>query len=86
MPFSNEEKRDMLQIYYASHRNAQITSETYLQRYPEREQPAQNYFLLLHRNLADYGSFIKPRRRYNRRDNVNEMAVLQAVSELKKNT
>ncbi|KAI4469892.1 hypothetical protein MML48_1g01256 [Holotrichia oblita] len=41
MPFSSEEKRNMLEIYYASHRNVQVTSETYLQRYPERQQPAQ---------------------------------------------
>lgn len=80
MPFSSEEKRDMLEIYYASRRNVQITSETYLQRYPEREQPAQNYFLSLHRNLGKYGSFCKPRRRYGGRQNENEVAILQAVS------
>lgn len=84
MPFSNEEKRDMIEIYYASHRNARITSDAYFDRYPEREQPAQNYFLSLHRNLAEYGSFFKPRQKNNRENQINERAVLQAVSKIKK--
>lgn len=80
MPFSHEEKRDMLEIYYASHKNVRVTSEAYLQRYPERQQPALNYFLLLHRNLGEFGSFCKPRRYGARPPNANEAEILQAVS------
>lgn len=83
MPFSSEEKRDMLEIYYLSHRNVQITSEIYLQRYPERQQPAPNYFLFLHRNLAEFGAFSKPHRRVHR-PNENEAEILRAVSEMLK--
>ncbi|KAI4457162.1 lactosylceramide 4-alpha-galactosyltransferase alpha- 14-galactosyltransferase [Holotrichia oblita] len=79
MPFSSEEKRDMLEIYYASHRNVQVTSETYLQRYPERQQPGQTYFPLLHRNLGDFGSFCKPRKYDARPPHENEVDILQRV-------
>lgn len=79
MPYSSEEKRDMLEIYYASHRNVQVTSETYLHRYPERRQPAQNYFLFLHRNLAEFGAFSKPKRQIFT-VNDDEEEVLRMVS------
>lgn len=80
MSYSSEEKRDMLEMYYKSHRNVNVTSETYLRKYPEREQPAKTYYLSLHRNLGEYGSFSKPQMTYNNRLNEREDDVLQAVS------
>lgn len=77
--FSNEEKRDMLEIYYSSRRNDQISSETYLQRFPERRQPGRRYFLSLHRNLGEYGSFAKSRQRYGNRPAEYEEEILQSV-------
>lgn len=78
-PFLNEEKRNMLMIYYTLHKNAQTTAEEYLLRYPEREQPVRNNFLSLHRNLEEYGAFCKPRTKYGNRPNEHEEAVIQVV-------
>jgi len=39
-----------------------LQNHTYLQWYPERQQPAQNYFLVLYPNLAEFGAFSKPRK------------------------
>ena len=79
MNFTNNEKRDMLEIYYASQRNAKLSSEAYLQRYPERRQPHRTSFLLLHRNLGEFGAFTKGRRRYNKQTVENEEDILLSV-------
>lgn len=70
--FSNSEKRDMLRIYYVSHRNSRISSERYLNEFPERLQPHENFFAKLDRNLSEFGSFSKPRNKYGRRIDPNE--------------
>lgn len=69
----------MLRIYYASHRNAVVTAETYLQRYPERQQPSLRFFQFMDTNLGEYGSFNKPRQNYGGRPNEHEQEILQAV-------
>ncbi|KAL1488761.1 hypothetical protein ABEB36_014560 [Hypothenemus hampei] len=59
----------MIKIYYACNRNAQLSSERYLQENPDRHQPHMSYFSRLDSNLAEFGSFIKPRRKYGIRLN-----------------
>lgn len=80
MKFSNDDQRDMIQIYYTCNRNARNSAETYLQTYPERRQPHHTYFLRLHRSLGECGSFNEPRNRYGRRvPEENTEAIIQEV-------
>lgn len=67
MVFSNQEKRDMMKLFYKSDSNTERTAEMYLQLYPERIQPARTLFKKLDRNLTEYGSFKKPRNKYGNR-------------------
>lgn len=55
--FSDEERRDMLRIYYLYNRNPDLASHRYLYEYPERSQPYKT-FLKLHENIADCESFV----------------------------
>lgn len=64
MLFSNEEKRDMLKLYYKLDRNSARTSEMYLHTYPERQQPDRTLFKKLDEHLAEFGAFQKPRTNY----------------------
>lgn len=64
MSFTSEEKRDMLDMYYSSHKNCVSAAERYLEQYPERRQPHRSYYLRLHRNLGEYGSFEQQRGAY----------------------
>lgn len=81
MPFSSEEKRDMIRIYYISNRNSKTACERYLLEYPERRQPHYSYFANIDINLAQYGSFVKPRVKYGRRiDPEEEQIILNTVS------
>lgn len=67
MAFSNQEKLNMLQMFYLAHRSPLIASNNYLEAYPERRQPHSTMFLRLERNLRDHGSFTQGRQRYQRR-------------------
>lgn len=81
MSFSALEKRDMLRIYYMCNRNSETASRLYLEEYPERQQPHYSCFLRLDRNLATYGSFVKPREKYGRRIEPEEQEnIVNAVS------
>lgn len=80
MVFTNEEKRDMLQIFYNSNCNTTVASNRYYQMYPERQQPDRTLFLRLHRHLGDHGSFNTPRQNYgNRISEVNSQNILREV-------
>jgi len=80
MFFSNQEKRDMIKLYYKYDRNSKTASEMYFELYPERRQPAKTLFKLLDRNLTDHGSFIKPRNKYgNRLDEITRNNIQNAV-------
>ena len=59
--YSNEEKLDMVECYFASQRNSNIASDRYFENYPERHQPNVQYFSKLVRNLLSFGSFEKHR-------------------------
>ena len=80
MEFTNEEKRDMVKLYYKNDRNSVKTSEVYLNSYPERRQPHRTLFKLLDRNLAEYGSFEKPRQKYG--DRMDEESKENIVNEV----
>lgn len=81
MLFTFEEKRDMVRIYYISNRNSKSAGERYLLEYPERQQPHYSYFANIDNNLAQYGSFVKPRVKYGRRiDPEEEENIINTVS------
>lgn len=65
--FSNEEKRDMLKLYYKFDRNSTKTAQIYFELYPERQQPDRTLFGILDKHLAEYGAFQKPRMKYGSR-------------------
>lgn len=84
MSFSSLEQRDMLKVYYTCHRNSLIASRQYMELYPERQQPHCTYFGTLDKNLAQYGSFSKPRKKYGSRVNPEEeQNIINAVSYFK---
>lgn len=69
MAYENNEKYDMLECFILSNNSADIASQTYLTRYPERRQPHKYIFQRLKENLINYGSFTKPRpKNYNIED------------------
>lgn len=80
MGYTNEEKRDMLRIYYINNRNSKVASEMYLHEYPERQHPHYTYFCQLERNLSEYGSFEKPRKKYGNR--ISEEDTNQVLEEV----
>lgn len=83
MDFTNEEKRDMIKIYYKYDRNSVRTSEEYLLLYPERRQPNRTMFKFLDENLAEFGSFKKPRKKYGERmDEETKENVINEVQKL----
>lgn len=67
MKFSLEEKRNMIKIYYACHRNSARAAEIYLETYPEYTQPDRTIFHRLDFNMSHYGSLFKPRNKYGSR-------------------
>lgn len=74
--FSNEEKRDMLRMYYLCQRNGTEAEAAYLQRYPERRQPHRSLFLRLDYNISHFGTLRKPRRKYGSRVTQEETALV----------
>lgn len=74
--YSNEEKGDMLKVYYSCQRNSQRASEMYFNEYPERRQPAVNIFQKLDRNIRNYGSFGKVRDKYGTRTTEEETELI----------
>lgn len=44
MAFSNEEKLDMLEIFYRSNKSGDLASQRYLEAFPERPQPHRTFF------------------------------------------
>ena len=79
--FTNEERRDMLRIFYSSNRNSFTTAQRYLETYPERRQPGIRYFSKLDNNLAQYGAFEKPKWKYGSRISAeNRENILEIVS------
>lgn len=81
MPFSSEEKRDMIKIFYFLNRNSVLSQQRYFELYPERQQPDRTLFANLDKNLSEYGSFAKPKVKYGRRLTLeNKENILQAVS------
>lgn len=78
--FSPEEQRDMIQIYYAKNRNSRNAANDYFEKYPERSQPNESYFLKLHRNLGEFGQLNAKRLKYgNRLPLENREAIIQSV-------
>ncbi|XP_074035636.1 uncharacterized protein [Leptinotarsa decemlineata] len=82
MAFTNEEKRDIIQIYYKYDRNSVRTSEMYLNLYPERRQPHRTRFKL-DRNTTEFGSFEKPRKKYA--DRMDQETKENLISEINMN-
>ena len=44
--YSNDEKVDMLEIYFKSNRNTKAAALAYEEQFPERQQPNQRHFKL----------------------------------------
>lgn len=63
MEFTNNEKLDMVEVYFLCNRNCSAANIAYQQRYPDRRVPNRRYFKKLIVNLAANGSFVKPRQR-----------------------
>lgn len=55
--YSNEEKVDMIELYFKLNRNANAAAEAYAQQFPERNQLHQRQFKYLVINLINYGTF-----------------------------
>lgn len=59
----------MLECFILNHLNATAASVSYLNRFPERQQPNETIFKRLRNNLIDHGSFTKERpKKYNIQD------------------
>lgn len=54
---SHSDKLDMLLVFNECHRNSRQAAQLYAERYPNRYQPAHNYFLRLENQIRTYGSF-----------------------------
>lgn len=74
--FSNEEKRDMLKLYYICRRNGTEAANMYFETYPERRQPDRSLFHKIDSNISNYGSFSKPRLKYGSRVTEEETQIV----------
>jgi len=54
---SYSEQLDMIIIFDECHRNSHQAAQLYDEIYPNRYQPAHNYFLRLENQIRTYGSF-----------------------------
>lgn len=80
--FSNEDKLDMLEMYFQAHRNSVEASRLYQEHFPERPQPNQRYFRKLIINLLNFGSFESKRaQHYDIADEEEEPAILNLVQD-----
>lgn len=71
--YSFLEKRDMLECYIESGKNAEAACALYFQRYPERSQPSGKLMCRIWSNLEIYGRFNKPRsKKYNKRNEADD--------------
>lgn len=61
MEFSNDEKVDMLEIYFRCRKNSSMAANLYAERYPDRVTPNRKTFTKLVGNLRLHGSFVKKR-------------------------
>jgi len=60
----------MIKLYYYKYdKNSKTASELYSELYPERRQPAKTLLKLLAKNLIDYDSLKKTRKKYGNRSN-----------------
>lgn len=54
---SHTEKLVMILVFNECHQNSRQALQLYAERYPNRYQPAHNYFLRLQNQIRTYGSF-----------------------------
>ena len=76
MEFSHLEKRDIVECYILSNKNAVRAADEYFRHYFDRRQPSLPQFKRLYDNLGEYGSFTRPRRKRG----VNEAAQVNALA------
>lgn len=81
MNFSNQEKRDMIECYILSNKNAVRAKEQYFEQYFDRHQPSLPTFKRLYDNLGACGSFTRPRNRMNTISEVAQINVLACVAQ-----
>lgn len=74
MNYSNQEKLDMIEIYFQCRRNGEEALRQYRQRFPNRPQFHRTYFRRLAQNLGEFGSFTRPRQ--NLGDDQSQVVVL----------
>lgn len=65
MDRSNNERVDMIEVYFLSRKNCTLAAETYAERYPERPTPDRRSFKKLVNNLREHGSFTYKKQRRN---------------------
>lgn len=80
MEFSNVEKRDMVECYIQCQKNSTRAAEVYFENYFDRRQPSLPTFKRLWDNLADYGSFVKPKSKKGM-DEDREINILASVAQ-----
>lgn len=78
--FSDEEKRDMIAVYFYCRRNTTSASAEYFRLYPERPQPHRTIFRRLEMALKEKGAFRTAKRGGpSRMNEENETVVLAHV-------
>lgn len=74
--YSNDEKLDMIEVYFKANRNTQAAAHAYEEQFPERHQPDERHFRFLVVNLLAYGSFSKPKPKTYIKNNDERDAVI----------
>jgi hypothetical protein len=78
--YSNDEKEDMLAIYFKSNRSTEAAALAYEEQFPERRQPNQKHFRFLVTNLLAYGSFVKPNpKTYTKNNEARDAIIMENV-------
>jgi hypothetical protein len=63
MDQTNEEKLDMVEMYFLCRKNCSLAASTYAERYPDRWRPNRKSFKKIIDNLRNFGSFKKKKQR-----------------------
>lgn len=77
--YTEEEKKDMYDVYIRCYRNETRSAQTYLDLYPDRQQPSKRMFSYISKNMAEHSSVKKRRTRYQVRHTDNEINVLAQI-------
>lgn len=77
--YSENEKKDMYDVYIRCYRNSDHAAQMYGTLFPERQQPSKKTFFNISKNMMESGRLSKKRNKYQVTENVSDINVLAQI-------